>query len=583
MAPQLADEPRLRLHAHSVAAFLLPLCFAVWANSGDSLWRSDGADWRGALRPQQMSLSQLLQACLQTLPAGNQQFRAGLLGAFLAGGCSLLSLRLATRLFRSQGGQSRIDSALALAAALALGLSFPLQSEASIVSSVPLATFLSLWIVQQLSNRACGFPNRATALVSGLALGLLSLESLWCTGVLALALLSRELTSQRAERPRVNSYWCLGAAASVGLLLWVPRLLSLAPGDIEAGKNPLVSYFPWSPLDWVHHLGALWCLGAIVAVLVGTRHRGLLLVPLVVIFCDILAPGNGSLGWHPRASVGADRIALHLTALALVASLGALGLRTLAESASALQLLAAKPLRVMVAVLALAGCLAGAEDASRTLSHTTRGGAQAWTDEALLQLPSRALVLTYSEEVGKRLLTAQARGARPDVLIVPLASLSDGRQLSHWLEKEPAMGVLLRDLSVSTHPSERAISHLVDVRPVFLEPNDQWDRRILEHVVPGLPLSRLAPHAVARSDRLAALEDTPPKSQRITTAATLGLVEDRRTLRVFEDNLEGLARSLKKIGDRASQRRLEELFAEPEPADPDATAQDPPAPLAQRR
>jgi hypothetical protein len=202
----------------------------------------------------------------------------------------------------------------------------------------------------------------------------------------------------------------------------------------------------------------LWTAGAFFALLFSLEDRRPLYALGLIVLSDWLLPGNGAFGWTTSGRVDASRSAIHLIALALVAPLGALGLRTLGESAQALRLFAARPLAAMVAVLAIAGCLASAEDSLRSLSQEGTSGTQAWTDEALGALPDDALVLVRSDTWGRRLLAAQSLGARPDVLVVPLSEVTRPDSLRHWLDQEPELETLLRDLSVSNSPSERALA-----------------------------------------------------------------------------------------------------------------------------
>src|SRR5690606_2945816 len=278
-----------------------------------------------------------------------------------------------------------------------------------------------------------------------------------------------------------------------------------------------------------------------------------------IIAADWLVPGNGSLGWTHFAEVDAHRTSLHLLARAVTAPLGALGLRTLAESAQALRLFAARPLATMVAVLAVAGCLASAEDSLRSLSQATTSGTQAFTDEALQALDDDSLVITKTPAWGRRLLAAQALGERPDIIVVPLSDLTDATKLSGWLEKEPQLETLLRDMSIHETPSERAITQLVDVRSVALEADPSWDRRLLEHVHPSIPLAKFAPHALGRSDRLTTLEKVSAPRDRILNSYGDQLDDDHATRRALLQSFENTHQLLQSVKDGTSARSLEAL------------------------
>ena len=254
-------------------------------------------------------------------------------------------------------------------------------------------------------------------------------------------------------------------------------------------------------LSWFSGVGMLWCLSAAVAVLFSLRDRRPLYVMCLLALADLLLPCSELAGWTNSGSSDTSRVSLHLLLLAYIAACGALGMRTFGEATQAVGLLGARHFAVLISIVAVAGSLATAEDSLTALSQTEVTGAEAWSEEALQDLPPRALVIMQSEARGRRLRAAQLLGARPDVLIVPLSELSQARHVRHWLKQEPELHLLLVDLSLSDLPSERALTRLVDTRPVFIEPSPNWDQRLLEHVRPGLPLSELATHALARSDR----------------------------------------------------------------------------------
>jgi hypothetical protein len=324
-------------------------------------------------------------------------------------------------------------------------------------------------------------------------------------------------------------------------------------------------------------VGFLWTGGAAIAMIFALTDRRPVLALAIWSLADLLAPGTNHHGWTEAVYVDSGRLALHLAGLGALGPLGALGLRTLGETAQALRLFAARPLAAMVAVLAVAGCLASAEDSIRTLAETETRGARAWTGEALDFLPDDALVLTQSPAWGARLLAAQAQGERPDVLVVPLGEVTRPETLRLWLETEPELELLLRDLSITDTPSERAITRLVDRRPVFLEANPTWDHRLLEHLLPTLPLAEFSSHAVGRSDRMTAMEGVAGPVARIHAATREGLVSDEATRSVLANGFAQTAEALKAI-DHKSMERLEEL--NPERPKEERDAEEKTAPLA---
>jgi hypothetical protein len=573
--------PQVTLHRHApdtlveALAFLLPFAGALTQTTGDALWRSDAATvaaledtgvFRGAF------LQWLGQVALH-LPLGNHSFRLALPGALFLGLAGWSVLHLCHSLFSKQGGHARFDRWLALGASLSTSLSLPWLSEATVAGGSVTGAALALLCLQLLFKRGT---NRELpqALGAGVMLSALLSESALAAGAVVLVGLliwpdaRGPLRAPKTHAPRAwgaRSLSCgVFALGFVGTCawLWLPAFtnhaltaLSSHASEMNGGPWPL-----WSPVEWIASIGFLWCSGAMFALLFSLEDKRPLYALGSIIAADWLIPGNGTLGWTEGAEVDAPRVSLHLLALASTAPLGALGLRTLAESAQALRLFAARPLAAMVAVLAVAGCLASAEDSLRSLSETATSGTQTFTDEILHQLEDDALVITKSPSWGRRLLAAQAVGERPDIIVVPLSDLTDARKLRGWLEKEPQLEALLRDMSIHETPSERAITQLVDVRPVALEVDPSWDRRLLEHVHPTIPIAEFAPHALGRSDRLATLEKVRAPRDRILNSYGDELREDNATRRALHNSFEHTHQLLQVVKDGASARALEALY-----------------------
>lgn len=553
------------------AAFALPFAGAVSQTRGEALFRSDAAILAaldGQAGFQGMVSTLLGQLCL-LLPLGNHAFRLAVGGAVFAGVAGLCVLLLCHSLFRKQGGYSRLDSWLSLGASLSVSLSLPWMSEATVAGGAAAGAGIALCLILQLVT--VGFPRSIWAAgLGGCLWGALWAETAWCAGLVVLSALvcwpeSSHLRGEETPLRRalaIRLAVMLACAAATAAVCFLPALTSQSTTVLDAwSRSAAQSASPWpvwSPLAWIGSVGFLWTGGAIIATLFALADRRPVVALAIWIVADVLAPGIAHQGWTQAVYVDQSRISLHLVGLAMVGPLGALGLRTLGETAQALRLFAARPLAAMVAAFAIAGCLASAEDSLRTLSRTQTRGAQTWTGEALDFLSDDALVLTKSPAWGARLLAAQALGQRPDVLVVPLGEVSRPETLRLWLEREPALELLLRDLSITDTPSERAVTRLVDRRPVYLEADPSWDQRLLEHLLPTLPLATFSSHAVGRSDRLAAMENVPGPVARIHSAAEDGLVPDQATRAVLAS---GFAQSLEALEaiDRKSMERLDEL------------------------
>lgn len=554
------------------AAFAMPLIGCLSQIQGNPSWRSDTAVLAALESPIELSgtLSAILSRAALWLPLGSHGFRLALPGAIAAGIAGISVLFLAHFLFQKQGGHSRLDPWLALGASIGVTFSFPWISEATISGGGAMGAALGLWLIVATQNH--GLPRTLVgAVFGGVALGALFSESLWCGFLVCVTALSvwPEFSALR-QRSRENlwnrqtvriSLLTMSSLASV-IALWFPTLMGRsAQAWVSASSE--VSHWPAHHiLDWVSGIGFLWAGGAVVAVLFALTDRRPLYALVVAIFADFLLPGHNKLGWTESIASDQNRMALHLIALGGLTPLGALGLRTLGETAQALRLFAARPLAAMVAVLAIAGCLATAEDSLRTLDRTGTLATQSFTDEALQRLPDRALVITQSPAWGKRLLAAQAQGERPDVLVVPLSDLTRAQALSDWLKREPALELLLRDLAVNQTPSERSITRLVDERPVYLEATATWDRRLLEHVLPTLPLAAFSSPALGRSDRLAALESVVGPVSRIEKNIAEGLTPDAATAQILRVGINLTAVMLEEIHDTSAAGRLRELLPE---------------------
>ncbi len=551
-------------------AFLLPLLGAAAFAHNAPLFRSDEAVLAALAQSQSWSggLSTLIGRAALALPLGSLNYRLALPSMIGCGLVGLACFELAYSLFRAQGGYSRLDPWLAWGASLAGALSLPAAAEATVAGGATIAPAIALFLCAQLIARRHPRGLSDAALWGGTFGALLS-ESAHTALLFGLAALvlwpdtkaGRRVTQKQRLPFEKSVVFSLSAGASLGLIAlrndWFSRSWSFQEqvSHSVAGLRPLA---------WSSAIGLLWLLAALVALIFALRDRRPLYVLALIAGADWLWPSGGELGWTAQSHATLSRDSLHLFALGYLSAGGALGMRTFGETAQAIGLLGARQLSILISVVAVAGSLAAAEDSLMTLSQTEAQGAEAWSEEALQSLPPRALVITESATRGRRLRAAQLQGTRPDVLVVPLSELTQARNVRRWLKEEPELHLLLVDLSLGNPPSERALARLVDARPVFVEPNLNWDRRLLEHIQPTLPLSRLASHALARSDRLAALELAPEVVKRIKGRARAGMRPDRATLDVVEGDRRKLHQTLKLI-DRVAASRVDELSQVGEP------------------
>jgi hypothetical protein len=281
------------------------------------------------------------------------------------------------------------------------------------------------------------------------------------------------------------------------------------------------------------------------------------MLPAVVLLgLDLGLPSSGGSSWVSSLESAPARVALHLLTIANIAPLGAVGLRRLLDVARGLRLLAARQSAALLTVLALAAAVAQIEDAHRLVAQTEVAGTRAWTSAALDRLPDQSMILTHSGSVGRRLLAAQRQGERPDVLVVPLEHLAREREVARWLALEPALKPLIVNLSLGHTPTENALALLSDARSVFVEPAPPWEKRLLVHLEPTLPLARFSPAPLASSDRLLGLAERTSGLVQILEATQLGLHPDLATQSVLTAGLERTRAMLESIGDRRTAKAL---------------------------
>jgi hypothetical protein len=222
----------------------------------------------------------------------------------------------------------------------------------------------------------------------------------------------------------------------------------------------------------------------------------------------------------------------------------------------------ARPAAVLLLVFASTLVLARVDQVR--LVPEPRRSAEAWTEEALGKLPADSLLLVQSPPLAFRLLASRAlHGTRPDVLILPAALLADsslGRELQR---SEPSASPLLRQLWVNGTADEYSLSRLADDRPVLVELDPSWDRRLLEHLRPeGLWLGFSA-HARGASERRVAAERVRPTLRRILELSGDGAglepgaaALDPETRRALGDAVGRGALSLAVLGERDAARRM---------------------------
>src|SRR5690606_5441288 len=259
----------------------------------------------------------------------------------------------------------------------------------------------------------------------------------------------------------------------------------LGLGELAPGLDPEV---------WLREVGLLLLAAGLLGALwgLGQRRLRLLLAPLLtLVLLDVLVGGAGGEPGSAPTPAG-----VHLLAIGGALGAAALGLHT-------------------VALLALRGRLAGGRPAGGLLVVRTVAGAWAGAGDA----PRRG--------------AGGAAGARVEGVGVALALLRRGQLAAELLELEPALGLLVRDLSTAGRPSDRALTAVADARPLFVEADATWDRRLMVHLIPGPFLARFAPHPLGRSDRRVTFASQQGTFERVAEAALGPLAPDPATLAVL--------------------------------------------------
>jgi hypothetical protein len=174
-----------------------------------------------------------------------------------------------------------------------------------------------------------------------------------------------------------------------------------------------------------------------------------------------------------------------------------------------------------------------------------------------------------SEAVAWRLWAARhARGERPDLVVVPVPLLTRGSVAASLLRDEPALAPLIRDLVISGRPTEYALSTLADARPLYVELDPGWDRRLVHHLVPRPLWLGFAPHALGRSDRTTALGRAERAFERTLAVAKTPDFTDQATLSVLATRAREQAVVMASLGDRDNVRELLAGLREIDPNDP---------------
>jgi len=145
--------------------------------------------------------------------------------------------------------------------------------------------------------------------------------------------------------------------------------------------------------------------------------------------------------------------------------------------------------------------------------------------------------------------------ARPDITLVPSALRATRMGVDPMLA-DRRLSPLLRQLWVNGSPDEYSLSRLADERPVWVELDPGWDRRVLEHLRPAGPWLRFLPNPLGSSERREAVGDTRAALRRTVDLAGGIQALDPGTRRVLGESTAQQAWLLAALGENDGAQRL---------------------------
>lgn len=539
-------------------AFALPLVITMLRTSPTGQWRDDLPVVRSlGLVPSGTEglLSTALTQLLTLMPIGGRLLRAGWVSALGLALASAVAYRLIERALALSMATPRLSPLLALAATLTAVLAPGWQLEGTLAGGITLGVALALtgiWI-------AVGVQARWATLALGTVMAATAIESHAAALALGVALLTRALLLRRWPKTHVAVEWSVGFVAP--LVPWVLYLtlrplspnveLNLAGGigtsslmNVDAAAERTTAL-----AAWLADAGLLPCaLGLFGLVLALSRK------PVRALGAPFAALFAVDLGF-PASKVGllaSDTLApVRLLSLIAIAGASALAVQAVATYMRRAKLPFAEPASALLVVFHFTLAFAAVEDSAYAADRREQVAADAWTDEALASLPPSSLLLVRSEALAYRLWAAQiARGARTDLVVIPEPLLERGNVATLLLRQEPALAPLVREMALSGAPTEFSLASLSDARPLFVEIDPSWPKRLREHLAPRAFFPRFSAHPLGRSDRAQSLKEGDEGWQRALRVATKPAARDAATLAVMQSELRDRAQLLVEAGDR---------------------------------
>ena len=539
-------------------AFAVPLVVTMLRTSPTGQWRDDLPVVRAlGLVPSGTEgiVSTALTQLLALLPLGGRLLRAGWVSALGLALAAAVAYRLIHRALGLSLPTPRLSPLLALAATLTAVLAPSWQLEGTLAGGITLGVALALtaiWV-------ALGVNARWSTLALGALMAATAIESHAAALALGVALFARLLLVRRWPKPHAAIELLIGVAAP--LVPWALFILirphspnvdldlsggigtsSLMSVDAAAERTTALA-------AWLSDAGLLPCLLGLFGLVLALFRKPVrsLGAPFVALFAVDLGFPSSKIG-----ILASDTLApVRLLSLIAIAGASALAVQAAATYMRRVRVPFAEPASALLVVFHFTLAFAAVEDSAFAADRRDQVAADSWTDEALDALPPSSLLVVRSEALAYRLWAAQiARGARTDLVVIPEPLLERGNVASLLLRQEPALAPLVREMALSGAPTEFSLSSLSDARPLFVEIDPRWPKRLRDHLAPRAFFLRFSAHPLGRSDRAQSLKENDDGWQRALAVATRPGARDAATLAVMQSELRDRAQLLVDAGDR---------------------------------
>jgi hypothetical protein len=138
--------------------------------------------------------------------------------------------------------------------------------------------------------------------------------------------------------------------------------------------------------------------------------------------------------------------------------------------------------------------------------------------------------------------------------------LHRGRVAFSLLAQEPEVEPLLRDYAIAGEPTEYALSRLADVRPLHVEFDRRWSRRLVSHMTVDGCWLEYAPQPLGQSDRKLSTVASLQPIKRVMDAIAAPLVPDAATAGIVSSTLRDQSTVLSLLGEHdAAQAYMDEI------------------------